>query len=227
MISLFYPTHDTHHPLVPYLPANLAAAADQFLGFPAGFLEQIQTRSFASARLEELQNLLILLFSPSLGSSREAHQILLEGLASYGYFVVAMDHTYDAQVVEFPSGELVFGLPTINGDAEALDVRAKDTSFVVNQLANSSFIQQVPGIVHRKLDTSRIAMFGHSLGGATALEAMQADHRIIGGCNLDGPLSGSPQLAKGINKPFLLFAAAGHDRFNGLAWAETWKHLTG
>ena len=40
------------------------------------------------------------MFSPGLGSSREAYQILLGGLASDGYLVVAMDHTYDAELVE-------------------------------------------------------------------------------------------------------------------------------
>ena len=45
MVSAFYPTTDHHHLLAQYLPAALAAVADQVLGFPEGFLEQIQTQS--------------------------------------------------------------------------------------------------------------------------------------------------------------------------------------
>ena len=178
------------------------------------------------ARVEELESLPIVLFSPGLGSSREANQILLEGIASYGYFIMAMDHTYDAEIVEFPDGELVFGLPTLSGDAQALDVRTKDTSFVIDQLGNLTFIQQIPGIVHRNLGSHPIAMFGHSLGGATTLQAMGVDHRIIGGCNIDGPLSGA-ELAKGTSRPFLQFGRANHTRFNDPAWQEAWQHLRG
>lgn len=68
-------------------------------------------------------------------------------------------------------------------------------------------------------------MFGHSLGGATALEVMESDHRIIAGCNFDDPLSGA-DLTKGTSRPFLQFGAANHTRFIDPAWAETWKHLT-
>ena len=225
MISAFYPTTDNHHPFAPYLPTALAAAADQYLGFPPGFLEQIQTRSYANARLKEVPDIPVILFSPGLGSSREASQILLEGIASYGYFVVAMDHSYDAEIVEFPDGELVFGLG-LNGDTLALETRTKDTSFVLDQLGNSTFIQQVPGIVHRKPENNHVAMFGHSLGGATTLQAMGVDRRIIGGCNLDGPLSSS-QLTTFINRPFLQFGRANHTRFNDPAWEAVWKHLTG
>jgi hypothetical protein len=69
-------------------------------------------------------------------------------------------------------------------------------------------------------------MFGHSLGGATTLQAMGVDRRIIGGCNLDGPLSGS-ELTKGTSRPFLQFGRENHTRFNDPAWKEAWKHLRG
>ena len=37
---------------------------------------------------------------------------------------------------------------------------------------------------------SSVAMFGHSLGGATAAAAMLEDQRITAGVNLDGSLVG-------------------------------------
>ncbi|CZR63214.1 uncharacterized protein PAC_13111 [Phialocephala subalpina] len=116
MISLFYPTTDTKHPLAPYLPSNLASFADRSFSFPPGFLEQLQTQSHENARLKEIDNIPIILFSH----------------ASYGYLVVAIDHTYDvAAAVEFPYGSLVLGLP-IKGDALSLSTRVTDTRFIID-----------------------------------------------------------------------------------------------
>ena len=226
MVSLFYPTTDTHKPFAPYLPAKLAAIADQYLGLPAGFIESIQPQAHLNARLEEIPDIPIVLFSPGLGAAREEYTILFEGLASYGYLVIAMDHTYDAVLVEFLDGTIVLGSPDIIGDAQSIDVRTKDSSFVINQLSNKTFITQIPGIVHRTFKESKIAMFGHSLGGTTTLSVLEADKRVLGGVSLDGPIFGAEE-ELGINKPFLMFGRDNHTRCNDPAWAEVWKHLTG
>lgn len=225
MISLFYPTTDTKHLISPYLPTNLASFADQSFGFPPSFLEQIKTRCYLSARLSEIPSIPIILFSPGLGGARESYTIMLSALASYGYLVISIDHTYDAAAVEFPDGSLVLGLP-INGDALAIDTRVKDSRFIIDQLSNSTFVSQIPGILHRNLNSSKIAMFGHSLGGSTTLQAMEADSRILGGVTLDGPFSGS-QLTTSTKKPFLLFGRENHTRYNDPEWTEVWKHLKG
>ena len=226
MVSLFYPTTDTHKPFAPYLPAKLAAIADQYLGLPAGFIESIQPQAHLNARLEEIPDIPIILFSPGLGAAREEYTILFEGLASYGYLVIAMDHTYDAVLVEFLDGTIVLGSPDINGDAQSIDVRTKDSSFVIDQLSNKTFITQIPGIGHRTFKESKIAMFGHSLGGTTTLSVLEADKRVLGGVSLDGPIFGAEE-ELGINKPFLMFGRDNHTRCNDPAWAEVWKHLAG
>jgi dienelactone hydrolase len=226
MVSLFYPTTDTKGPFAPYLPAELAAVADQTLQLPPGFIENIQPQAHLNARLKEIPDIPIILFSPGLGAVREEYTILLEGLASYGYLIIAMDHTYDAALVEFPDGTIVVGLSTLNGDAQSLDVRTKDSSFVIDQLSNTTFITQIPGIVHRDFKSSKIAMFGHSLGGTTTLSVLEANKRVLGGVSLDGPLFGN-EITLGTKKPFLLIGRDNHTHFNDPAWAETWKHLTG
>jgi dienelactone hydrolase len=226
MVSLFYPTSDTHHQFAPYLPTKLAAVADEYLSLPAGFIENIQPQAHLNARLKEIPDIPIILFSPGLGGAREEYTILCEGLASYGYLVIAMDHTYDAALVEFPDGTIVFGIPTLNGDAQSLDVRTKDSSFVIDQLSNKTFITQIPGIVHRNFKQSKIAMFGHSLGGTTTLSVLEGDGRVLGGVSLDGPIFGAEEEI-GTRKPFLLFGRDNHTRCNDPAWGEVWKHLTG
>lgn len=48
----------------------------------------------------------VVLYSPGAGHDRTWSTIGEEDLASRGYVVVAIDHTYDASEVEFPSGRL-------------------------------------------------------------------------------------------------------------------------
>jgi hypothetical protein len=100
-----------------------------------------------------------------------------------------MDHPYDSAVVEFPDGSLV---PARNFTNDAtlpyLDTRIKDASFVLDELSNPGTVRQlIPGAT-RGLNTDRVGMYGHSLGGAAAVTIMVNDSRIVGGADLDGML---------------------------------------
>ncbi len=72
-------------------------------------------------------------------------------------------------------------------------------------------------------------MFGHSLGGATAAEAMGEDPRIAAGVDLDGTLLGAV-VDTGLDRPFLLFGSAQQDSSQGRtdpSWHQFWTHLRG
>jgi hypothetical protein len=69
-------------------------------------------------------------------------------------------------------------------------------------------------------------MFGRSLGGATAAQAMFEDRRIDAGVNLDGTLFGRVVNA-GLNRPFMLVGAQEHGRDNDPTWAQFWANLRG
>lgn len=58
-----------------------------------------------------------------------------------------------------------------------------------------------------RIDTSRIGMFGHSYGGATAAQMLVEDTRIQAAINMDGLLYGSNVPDTGIGKPILLMSA--------------------
>jgi pimeloyl-ACP methyl ester carboxylesterase len=68
-----------------------------------------------------------------------------------------------------------------------------------------SFFANFPG----SFNPHKIAVYGHSFGGSTALETALRDSRVIGGLNIDGPIYGSvgDQGIKG--KPFVLVANGG------------------
>jgi dienelactone hydrolase len=75
-----------------------------------------------------------------------------------------------------------------------LKLRRMDAQFVLDQLealargdANADLEQRaLPPGLRASLDLNRIGIFGHSLGGAVAANAMANDRRFDAGLNLDG-----------------------------------------
>jgi dienelactone hydrolase len=124
------------------------------------------------------------------------YTFIFEDLASRGYVVASVDHTYEATAVEFPDGRFVksilgshFG-DTWRGDDATLtfatSVRLQDLKFVVTELKRLN--TKVNGPFEGKLDVSRIAIAGHSMGGATAFLALEQDPRLRAAVVLDGYL---------------------------------------
>jgi predicted dienelactone hydrolase len=108
-----------------------------------------------------------------------------------------------------------------------------DTRFVLDSLValnagrNPDAEQRrLPAGLRGALDLSRVGMFGHSLGGATAAQAMYEDRRIKAGINLDGTMAGAVVDA-GLDRPFMLVAAQNHGRDTDPSWARFWANLRG
>ncbi|MGW1810141.1 alpha/beta hydrolase family protein [Streptomyces sp. NPDC002078] len=181
-----------------------------------------------------LGKLPVLLYSTGLHSDRAMGTALAEDLASRGYLVVTVDHTHDANEVEFPGGRLeVNTMPSGAHSSDTLNVRAADIRFVINQLGTIAKGGN-PDVDHAKLpsglshavDTDHIGMFGWSLGGAAVDTAVQLDHRIDAGANLDGQFFGTAP-SKDLSRPFMLFSSGSHNRNNDSSWRKLWPHLKG
>jgi dienelactone hydrolase len=168
----------------------------------------------------------VILYSPGFGVERTSGTALIEDLASHGYVVVTIDHTHDANLVEFPDGRIATNAippPATPADEErllnrVLDVRVTDTRFVLDQL------RKMP--LARTMDLSRVGMFGHSMGGAASAGTMLADRRVKAGLNLDGSFIGPVQDA-GLDRPFLLMGSQSHDGEQDETWTRTWNNLRG
>lgn len=76
--------------------------------------------------------------------------------------------------------------------------RAADVSFVLNELTGAHPPWQGAALI----DPSRMAMAGHSAGGAAAIAAMLADSRIRAGIDMDGATC-APIPDDGLPRPFL------------------------
>lgn len=179
----------------------------------------------------------IVLFSPGMGMPREASTAQAEDLASHGFVVVAMSHTYESLATEFPGGRVEKSMLPQTGDVDevkaqvgqAMQVRVADTRFVLDRLADLSVGidpdaegHPLPSNLAGMLDLSKIAMFGHSLGGATAAQVMHDDPRVAAGVDLDGSLWGSV-LTDGLDRPFVLIGGTDHERTQDPSWQQFWS----
>jgi predicted dienelactone hydrolase len=235
MVSLWYPAQRAHAgPLAPWLPPAAWVQFGQDNGVPPGALAVPLTHGRVDAPIQRQPGgRPVVLYSPGLGGTRDSATILVEELVSHGYVVATIDHTHDSSPVEFPDGRVEVGTLTPDVAAQAVTVRVADTRFVLDTLSVLNAGSN-PDAEHRPLpvglrgalDLSTVGMFGHSLGGATAAEAMFEDRRIKAGVNLDGTLFG-PVVAAGLDRPFMLVGAQQHDRDNDATWARFWANLRG
>jgi dienelactone hydrolase len=157
----------------------------------------------------------VVVFTPGYTGTFTDYTFIFEDLASRGYIVASVDHTYEATAVEFPDGRFVKSLlgshfaDTWRGDEAtltlALSVRLEDLKFVVTELKRLN--RKGHGPFEGKLDLSRIAIAGHSMGGATAFLALEQDPRLRAAIVLDGYLPSA--LIGPTQRPVFILRATG------------------
>jgi len=98
-------------PYMPMLTAQVFGQMGEQLGIPQGTLEQFEMEfcDLSTITLDmhaspEKQLYPIAVFSPGYGGSRLVYGAMARSLASLGYIVFTLDHTYEASVVQFPDG---------------------------------------------------------------------------------------------------------------------------
>ena len=236
MISTFYPAASANNcstTHVDYMPPATAAIENEYYcqyGLPNGTFQtpRLSLCKQTAQVAGRVQDFPVVLFSPGLGNSRLLYSALAQSIASFGYLVVSIDHPYDANVVEYPDGTLVLGA-NISTPAQtdlAVKTRAQDVSFVIDQLSSASTVRHLFPSITGAPKTHKIAMYGHSLGGAAVAVAMLNDSRIIGGANLDGSFFG-PILTHSLDRPFLIFGHEGKNQSTDASWKATWPQLQG
>jgi len=175
-----------------YTPPRVWAYFSQLAGV---HLPEVITNSCLDAPMTDGVHPMVV-FSHGYTGTFTDYTFLFEDLASRGYVVASVDHTYEATAVELPDGRFVksklgshFG-NTWRGDdvtlAFATVVRLLDLRFVVSELERLNIKTNDP--FAGKLDVSRIAIAGHSLGGTTAFLALERDARFSAAIILDGDL---------------------------------------
>ena len=230
MVDIWYPADSTSGVHADYLDVagfERAVGADALQKRLGGAYSSIRTGAVrthavnAAPFAKAIKRSPVLILSPGAGMARELYAAQLENLASNGYVVAAISHTYDAFAVLFPDGtDAVYSnkrwpaQPSFEGKANLnqLEWHADDIRFVLDQLirSNESIASPLPFAGH--LDIGRIGAFGHSFGGVAVAYACQGDRRIKACLNQDGENGLTPfyldARGRGIDQPFMFIERA-------------------
>jgi predicted dienelactone hydrolase len=247
MVSLWYPAAMPDGRPARYMtPAEseLQLASRGITGIAPEALSTVETSAVSDATPAGHQHSLpLVVLSPGFTSSRSTLTALAEDLASHGYVVAGIDHTYESFATAFPDGRVTTCLAREarrrgSGSQEQVAAgRAADVSFVLGELTGAHPAWPGAGLI----DPSRTAMAGHSAGGAAAIAAMLADSRILAGIDMDGSTA-APIPDEGLARPFLFLGkqssytpGAGiiaspdgkHVKGAVITWERDWGLLTG
>ncbi|MBI2823845.1 MAG: alpha/beta fold hydrolase [Planctomycetia bacterium] len=140
----------------------------------------------------------VLVLLPGGGTPSYDYTALAEELASHGYVVAAVEHSYEGRGQAFPDGRVIEPVgerrrPDPNApDAEQammqfyrdrVDIRAADAVSALDQLAQvNAEDRRFTG----RLDLAKVGVFGHSVGGVAATQACALDSRFKAAVNIDG-----------------------------------------
>ncbi|MGA8113384.1 MAG: hypothetical protein WCA46_06955, partial [Actinocatenispora sp.] len=236
MVSLWYPAVPrTGHGPVRYVTARestLILRSQHVTGVPPHILSRVRTHARGGALPLPGRRALVLL-SPGFSLPRTSMTMLAEELASRGYLVAAIEHTYESVATTFPDGRVTTCVACESADPKAVIAgRVRDVSFVLDRLTGSD-----PGRRGRAadpvarwrqwVDASRTAIVGHSIGGASAVVLPGTDRRVDAAVNLDGTMFADVPAA-GRSAPVLLFGSnAAHLPGEDDTWDATWPRFEG
>jgi dienelactone hydrolase len=204
-----------------YLPAPWRAAIERDRGtlidkFLTRDLSRVHAHSIRNADVSPRQRsypVAIMRGGASAGVTN--YSTLAEDLASHGYVVVGFDAPYRTSVVVFPDGRVMRRTPENNPErclelrnpeqagcvSKLLSAWTADIAFALDRLARLNG-SDASGRLTGRLDLTRVGVFGHSFGGATAAQFCHEDSRCKAGIDLDGAPFGSV-VREGLHQPFM------------------------
>ncbi|MBV9787342.1 MAG: dienelactone hydrolase family protein, partial [Chloroflexi bacterium] len=217
MVKIYYPAQrDDTKPFSPYF-RNSRALIRLFTthnGLPAfvfDHLSLVQTHAKEDLQISDAQpRYPVILFSHGAGTTMEVQTAQSEDLASHGYLVVAIDHTYASVGTVFPervvSGrEATTDFKTAEPAEIITQIMADDARFVIEQLTAMNQGQLVT-LFQGKLDLQKIGAIGHSVGGAVAYNLAINEPRVKAAIDLDGTVFITPPGKPEAVAPLLMLA---------------------
>jgi predicted dienelactone hydrolase len=203
-------------------------------GFLFDYFRLVHTHSYPNATVSRKQAPYpVLIFSHGYGAVAIQNTALMEELASHGYAVFSIGHTYESLVEEFPGGRQAFfspppnpGYSAANKEAEKIKVGDLATSIALWKKFNTP--QAVPSIriwsadtrfvidwlekmnaedsrspFYRQLDMNKLGVFGMSFGGTTVCQVLFEDSRVKAAINMDGSFPFGDLIDRSFNIPFM------------------------
>ncbi|TJY42824.1 alpha/beta fold hydrolase [Cohnella pontilimi] len=218
MVKVYYPAKkENSKPYARYFRGDqeqIRAFTEFYQGLPSFVLDHlklVKTHSKEDLALSDQQaKYPVILFSHGAGASMEVQAALSEDLASHGYVVVAIDHTYISAMTAFPDRIVHHSdAATDFSEGDPGEVLTKimfdDSKFVINELGDMN-AGRMESMFKGKLDMDHIGAIGHSVGGAVAYNLAINEPRVKAAVNLDGRVFVTPKLDSVPMAPYLMVA---------------------
>lgn len=226
MVQLWYPAKaDTAGQPIVYMPdADVIGPQAQAIYFPfpneliAYYLKLLSHSKVNAPVSDAAANYPVILFSHANSSMYDQNVYQMEELASHGYIVVAIGHTYNSLSIRFTDGRVVNWDQRSTISPGIYYRHTNDVRFVLDRLTDWNQ-DDLQGLFTAKLDLSRVGILGMSVGGVTAARSLIYDSRFKAGINMDGTLcyknvQGASDYTeivdRGLDKPFMIMLHEGH-----------------
>lgn len=219
MVSVWYPAKRDGGDTVQYLTdaESRLFLEQEEVDLPPDALTKVGTHARPDAKPARGKKRPLVLLSPGGNKPRATLSGLAEELASNGYVVAAIGHNYET-VTEFPDGHVTqceaCGSPDID---KAVSVRSADARFVLDELTGRRSGWRGADLI----DKRRIAMAGHSRGGAAAYMTMTADKRVKAAINMDGSMRDPAETP--YDRPLLLLGNQYSVPSQDTTWDDEWQ----
>ena len=222
MVQIWYPAEpDTGAEPGPWTEDfdQIGPATAQRLDFPSFVLDHLSladTHSYPEAPLSSAEEQYpVIVYSHGWRSFRTVNVDQSEALASHGYVVVSVDHTYGSVMTVFPDGRAIAADSAALPEEEEVgpqayqtatqtlvEVYAADLAFVLDSL---EIIDEEDDRFAGRLDLERVGLFGHSTGGGAVVNACYSDERCVAAAGLDAWVEPVLRniISDGLPQPFL------------------------
>lgn len=158
-------------------------------GFVTSHLNEAYTNSSKDVPVSKLENKYpVIIISHGWASFRNAHLYQAERLASEGYIVVAIDHTFACLMTRLSDGRIAkINQDHIHEDSVLedgkllIEIFSRDIEAVVDFLPSLNSDHK---ILQHKMDLDHLGLLGHSTGGAGQILYAQ-NHQVDGIFSMD------------------------------------------
>jgi len=199
MVTVYYPADPptNAHP-APYVEGTMADLLASKVHLPAVAVQLIHAHAYENVPIAQ-GSFPVVLFSPGIGTPPVEYTSTVEDVASHGYIVAMIYHTYSVPFTVFDDGRVATlneaGIRSENEPAGTSDAQTNkdrdaiasvwvaDARFTLDQLTK---LNSDDRLLKGHLNLEEVGMYGHSFGGATAAEVCREDARFRACINMDG-----------------------------------------
>lgn len=245
--SLFVPVYNrdcTKNCSEQYMPDQTAKVSNlQFFGNEsANVFDKLLFNSCCNSSKEvNVEDYPVIVFEPTVGTSRHIYTQLARQLSANGAAVVTIDHPYDASIVEFDDSDdkrAIVNNGTVPMDpfqvnnqwndttTKTIDTRMADIDFVIDHIGKADILGKFwPDIKFTpSLNTTVYYMIGHGLGGTVATTIAARRARVRWSINISGSV---PIFLGDVKDYIVFFGRDDYKREDDSNWMESWKRFVG